>query len=772
MVRQAAVEPKTGKATHVAAPTRAYVEVPPVRTGLSDRLLELDRIGRHDFGSMAELRADVLRLIAYATGVCGLAFLNPFIIIDNRPIEPLLMALALITVAVAARQIVDRSVKLASIILTSGSILIVSWALYAYPSSPVACVYSLIVLTAGILLNWPVGFATAAVVSTILLGVRYGSPELISDGTFGVAVFLAWAGAMFGWLAWNPVQTALDWAWNSYAQASRKTDEARDRQRELAELSRSLRNAVDGLERVNKELERARKAAEEARRLKAEFAASVSHELRTPLNLIIGFSEMMVMEPGVYGSPLPPSYRGDVEAIYRNACHLSNLVDDVLDLSKIDVRRMGLQREPVELERVVEEAVAAVRTMFRDKGLGLEVRLPPELPILNVDRTRVRQILINLLNNALRFTSSGGITIGGTCDSREVVVWVSDTGTGIPPEDRSHVFDEFYQVRGQDGRRSSGLGLTICKRFVELHGGSMWVESQPGEGSTFYLSLPLALSMVAHSLSVMNDSRGSGSSTETAPQTVVILHDDAEAAKVLQRYLDGYRALAATSMEELLRMADHEPIRAVVVAQSGTADGVDARLSGTHDLPRIPTITCRLHSSQMIVQQQGVVQCLGEPITRKRIRETLLRGPGKEVRDVLIADNDPEMLRLLTRMLQSGRVLPKRCRVRTALDGEAALRAMRERLPDVVLLDLLLPRMDGYGVLAQMQADELLQAVPVVLLPVGGIAESVTVSELRISQPGGLSVGEAMRCLGANLKALLGPPDEHSVPVLPATPGA
>src|SRR5262249_50899267 len=150
-------------------------------------------------------------------------------------------------------------------------------------------------------------------------------PRLVADEALGVAMFLTWAGVLLGWLVSSPIERALDWAWTSYAEARQKTEEARDRQGQLAELSRRLRDAVHRLEQANAELERARRAAVEARRLKAEFASTISHELRTPLNLIIGFSEVMLTPGRAYGrAKLPEVYRGDAEAIYRNACHLSN----------------------------------------------------------------------------------------------------------------------------------------------------------------------------------------------------------------------------------------------------------------------------------------------------------------------------------------------------------------------------------------------------------------------------------------------------------------
>src|SRR5581483_2122963 len=224
------------------------------------------------------------------------------------------------------------------------------------------------------------------------------------------------------------------------------------------------------------------------RRIKAEFAANISHELRTPLNLIIGFSEILMSVPhGAGGRELSPSSRADVDVIYRNAKHLSNLIDDVLDLSQIDVGRMGLTKERADLRGIAAEAVTAIARLYEVRDLTLANEVPSDLPPVYVDRTRIRQVLINLLNNAARLTPSGGTTIRARVEENSVVVVVADTGVGIAPEDIPKVFEEFRQLDGTTRRAhdGSGLGLAICRRFVEMHGVAIWAESRPGTGTSF-----------------------------------------------------------------------------------------------------------------------------------------------------------------------------------------------------------------------------------------------------------------------------------------------
>lgn len=719
-----------------------------------------------------ELRTDALRLFL-ALGAAAYVTWH-YVSISGQTTELALaradkIFVVAVPVLVATYVALSRGHRLATAVFIGGSLVTVSWALHVLDAPEVAGVYPILALVAAVVVHPLGGFLVvgAAVAALALLGAL--RPGLVEPAS-------VWHTAIFGgfavvtvWVLTHHLLVALKWYAHSYAQAERQTREVQEHRAQLIQARTQLEAACQRLEQANEELERARRAAEEARQLKAEFAASISHELRTPLNLIIGFSEMMVMNPETYGSArLPPSYRGDVEAIYRSACHLSDLIDDVLDLGKIEAHRMALQREPVQLAEVVEEAAAAIKTMFWDKGLTLEIRLPPSLPILYADRTRLRQVLINLLNNAVRFTSRGGVTIGATHDDHEVTTWVTDTGVGIPATDLPHVFDQFFQIEAPNWRRSTGLGLTISKRFIELHGGNMWVESKPGEGSTFYFALPLSKSVVAIPARDEWQTWVRNPANEVAPRTVVVLDDDPEAARVFQRYLDGYRVLGALDASQLHRIADTQPVHALIVTSERVTQSSQT-LALPPELLRVPIVTCPLTSCQTIGHNLGITRYLAKPVTRDQVHEVLHQFGG-EVRDLLIVDDDPEMVRLLARMAQSDSSISERCRVLTASDGVEALQVMRECRPDIVLLDLLMPRVDGYSVLAQMRSDERLREVPVVLVTAKGIDERVISSELRITRDGGISVGEVMRCLTASLNVLLGMSDEHSARAHPATP--
>jgi signal transduction histidine kinase len=334
---------------------------------------------------------------------------------------------------------------------------------------------ALVVAAAAVLLGTGWGAGVAALATTTIFW-EAGGPTPWTDGLALQGIAMAWTILFTTWLGLRPLRQALSWAMNSHLDARTRAEDAERHRGELGRLVKSLSETHERLERLTSELARARLAAENARVLKARFAAYVSHELRTPLNLIIGFSEMMVLAPHTYGGEvLPAAYRGDLDAVYQSARHLATLINDVLDLSQIDAHRMALDREDVRIDAVIGEAVSTVEAAYAEKGLVIHLTLPSDLPVLYVDRTRIRQVLINLLANSLRFTEHGGVTVAASNTGSDVIVSVRDTGAGIPADELPRLFDDFRQAERPDPEphEGSGLGLAIARRFVGLHGGWM-----------------------------------------------------------------------------------------------------------------------------------------------------------------------------------------------------------------------------------------------------------------------------------------------------------
>ncbi|MBI2940954.1 MAG: response regulator [Chloroflexi bacterium] len=718
--------------------------------------------GHDTDSSLEELRAEALRSTANGLLVVTVLLDLALAYFGELPRETLLVLAALTVVAALVYRALQAGVRLAAVALIVGLTLALASATYLFPSAPFACSLSIVVIFAGALLGWTAGLVAAVGVTALVTVSPNALGQEIPSEVATVALLLTWTNVFVSWLMLRPLQTALSWSWHSYAQALRTTQEARARQGELGRLSKSLNETCDRLGQLTRELERARRIAEEARRLKSEFAAAVSHELRTPLNLVIGFSEMMVLSPkSFYSEPLPASYAGDVEVIYRNARHISTLIDDILDLSQIDAQRMGLQKQRASVAAIIAEAASGITARFETHGLTLTVDAPPDLPAVYVDPTRIRQVLVNLLGNALRFTHKGGVTVSARSMGQEVVTTVADTGAGIAPEDLPHVFEEFRQSGSPEVRRGgSGLGLTVSKRFVEMHGGSMWVESELGKGSAFCFSLPLCETLVtqpyvAPSAPVSPARDGIG-----ADRRVIVLDQEGETARVIQRYLDGYRPMHAPGVTQALRLLSEWDAQAII-ASSPEAQEQWRQVQATDDgLQRLPVITCPLRTARLTANELGAVDYLIKPVTLDRLRRAL-GSVKKRPRRVLVADDDPELVRLLVQMIHA---CLKRCEVRTAGDGAECLEVLREWQPDLLLLDLLMPGGDGYAVLRQIRAEEehgrgesgVRPRVRVVVITAKGREEETMVaSNLTISRPGGLSVGETMGCLRSSLDALL-----------------
>jgi signal transduction histidine kinase len=253
-----------------------------------------------------------------------------------------------------------------------------------------------------------------------------------------------------------------------------------DLERRVAERTAEVARAASELEIRNREVER-------ANRMKTEFLARTSHELRTPLNAIVGYSDLLGEEPA---GPLAPMYKRFVANIQEGAQHLLHMVNDVLDLSKIEAGRIDLNREEFHPAGALEEVLSVIAPLARIKNIAIENRLPPGANI-KADRTRFKQILYNLLSNAVKFTPENGRVWIAECDRENTCFCVGDTGIGIPSAELEAIFDEFHQVGTPPGavREGSGLGLAITKRLVNLHGGTVWVESTPDRGSCFYFSV-------------------------------------------------------------------------------------------------------------------------------------------------------------------------------------------------------------------------------------------------------------------------------------------
>jgi signal transduction histidine kinase/DNA-binding response OmpR family regulator len=566
------------------------------------------------------------------------------------------------------------------------------------------------------------------------------------------AMFILLTG-LTSWLSSRRLFTALAWALSMAREARKNADEARGNRAEVRRVLKSLDEAYVRLERTNEALIFAREAAEKAYRFKAEFVTNVSHELRTPLNLIVGFSEMMATAPESYGGvPLPREYRGDVMAIYRSARHLSDLINDVLDLSRIESGRLPLSKEPADLGEVVREATEIVRGLAEARGLRLKLDLPDALPMLRLDRTRVRQVLLNLLTNATRFTDAGWIRTRVRMEGGEAIITVEDTGRGIPPDRLNRAFEAFTQLDEDRAREGSGLGLAVSKKFVELHGGRMWIESEVGRGTAVGFSLPIPREGQEVQVSPLKVSPWLRS-LQGQP-TVLVLHDDLHAMSLLRRYIDGFQFVLADTADKVHKvMQETWPVAVIADATwAGRCDAPDQAL----ELPaHIPVITCSLPSIRRQGLLPGATDYLPKPITRQELWDALSRLP-RPPRTVLIVDDDPHVVRLLARMLKAG---DPSLRVLEAFGGQEGLEIARSQRPDVILLDLVMPEVNGYAFLEEITHDSEMAGTPIIIVSVRGIEQETKpiMGELRLERETGFSISEALQVLSTTLSAITQP---------------
>jgi signal transduction histidine kinase/CheY-like chemotaxis protein len=455
---------------------------------------------------------------------------------------------------------------------------------------------------------------------------------------------------------------------------------------------------------------------QKANQAKSDFLASMSHELRTPLSAIIGFSDLMRHEPKSPdgGLIVPDDW---VENIHRSGQHLLGLINDVLDLAKVEAGRLELNVEPVDVEAAVVESVAGLRPLALRKSLELEVNT--DSATIVADRGRLRQILYNLLSNAIKYTPTGGrITIRASRSGDELYLSVADTGVGISTADQAHIFEEFKQLGDPSAREpGTGLGLALTKRLVEAHEGRIEVESEPGVGSTFTVVLPRASDLFSLA-EVPATERVAGSH---APGDVLVIEDDESVAALLRAYLeaDGYSVRIAHDGEAGLAAAREQPPAAILldVVLPGM-DGWDVlntiKLDGR--LRTTPVVFLSVLDEREIGLALGAVDYLVKPVDRRRLLECLDRimvalGPNSMPVRVLAIDDDAAALDLIQASLNGDRY-----EVIRATGGAEGLTLARSVKPDLVICDLLMPHVDGFGVVAGLKADEATRSIPILVL--------------------------------------------------------
>ncbi len=579
------------------------------------------------------------------------------------------------------------------------------------------------------------------------------------QGALVSSLVLTWSALVLQWVSVGGRQTVIEWAWSSQQRANRLLEELRDRQGRLNRALRGMDEANSRLALANERLAEARRLADEARQAKARFAASVSHELRTPLNVIVGFTEVMYASPQAYPDVvLSPQFLVDLGAVYRNAQHLQKLVDDVLDLAQIEAGKLALLPAKTDLSAMIQETVEAIGSLARVRGLRLATAVEPNLPEVFIDRTRIKQVLLNLLSNAIRYSGQGSIMVSARRDGSQVLCSVTDTGPGISEDQQRRLFEEFEHATGggSAGGVGSGLGLAISKRFVQEHGGRIWVQSNPGEGSTFCFTLPVLRE--GYTLGVAPPVPQADQSPRLERAPVLLVTCNPFAVRLFARHLDHYRCVGTGDVQQAIRqIAALQPRGIVLDAALGPAvEGEVSRAVADSAIASMPVIVCPLPNLPRSLGLPSVKGYLSKPVSRGDLLD-ILRTLSGEIATILVVDDEDDMLRLLAHYLQDDVSRPYR--VMLAHNGREALNVMAGERPDLVLMDLLMPVMDGYRLLQEMQRAPQLADVPVVVIS-GRDAQDAHLrvsSWLRMEMPGhGMAVGQLIRGVGEMLRSLQG----------------
>jgi PAS domain S-box-containing protein len=475
---------------------------------------------------------------------------------------------------------------------------------------------------------------------------------------------------------------------------------------------------------------KAKEVAEEANRAKSAFLANMSHELRTPLNAIMGYSELLIEDMPDAGAE---EFVDDVKKIYAAGKHLLGLINDVLDLSKIEAGKMTIYNETFEVMMILGEVTATLEPLMQSKHNRLEACYEGDLDTMYADLTKVRQILFNLLSNAAKFTEKGVIKLYAKRYMEDNLDWlrfrVEDQGIGMSSTQMEKLFQPFTQADASTTRKygGTGLGLTITRRFVEMMGGHITVESEPGKGSAFTIYLPAyppdeAERLLKQAQGIVSkealEEQLAASHSTSVKGTVLVIDDEAVVRDLLHSYITklGYHVVIAECGDEGLRLA--KEIKPQVITLDVMMPGMDgwmvlSALKNDLELAKIPVIMLSLVEDKSIGYSLGAAEYLTKPINRKHLAAVLEKYLGTDLntRHVLLLEDD------IDTRLMTGEILRRAgLHVSLAENGRDGLDHVITQQPDLILCDLMMPEMDGFEFVQRIRANPLWRHIPVVVL--------------------------------------------------------
>ena len=468
----------------------------------------------------------------------------------------------------------------------------------------------------------------------------------------------------------------------------------------------------------NQELELRNREVERATRLKSKFLASMSHELRTPLNAIVGFSDLLAEQ---IAGELNDKQKRFVNHIKQGSSHLLQLINDILDLSKIEAGQLELRCEDFRVQDALPEVLSTIRPLAMAKNIEVQHRLEEDW-IIYADRVRFKQILYNLISNAVKFTPKDGrINIDCNEEGNAVRISVTDTGIGIRAEDQAVIFDEFRQVEGTaETHEGTGLGLAITKRLVEQQGGRISVESEPGKGSRFIFTLPAGSGTSRDAFPAEEPANlPKAVSASRAKPLILVVDDEAPARELLASYLDSeYRITMAESGPEAIKKAQElrpDAITLDVFMPGGNGFDTLVELRKGPETANIPIIIVSIVDQKQVGFALGAADYLIKPIRKPVLLETVRKHAPAAADDdeaaILLVDDDPQTLELLEETLRSAGYETQSVR-----SGARALEVLSSKLVSAVLLDLLMPGMNGFEVIRHIRNEATLKELPIFVM--------------------------------------------------------
>jgi signal transduction histidine kinase/CheY-like chemotaxis protein len=679
---------------------------------------------------------------------------NHFLIMPGLPLA--LLFLVILTLA-----LIPRGFATSRFVPLVGLLSLPPVVVYAYHQPGILFLMPLTVLIAPIFFNVTAAILLTAVETAFL--VQFSVLLPLSHQQVFYAILGLWLFLAISIIFIRTILETLEVLNTKYHENLTLLDEARDKQGMLNELLKERTEGNIQLARLNQLANHLRQIAEDERKIKEEFVAKVSHELRTPLNMIIGYCTMLIGSNQERLKRLPQSMVEDLEVILRNSHHLSELINDILDLSQINAGQMAMVKEETNFPELIAEATASIQPLFESRQLYLHTDIQLTIPNVNCDRTRIVEVLLNLLSNAGRYTEQGGVTVKALKRDRVLEVQIIDTGIGIPRQKQERLFDPFYQVDSSIRRKytGTGLGLSISKNIIELHNGRMWVESEEGKGTTFVFQLPLEETSLQpdsarrwfnpHQGDYQAPAHPLDPGDKIEPR-IVTVDSDGSLTRLLQRYMGPGEYICTQTLAQGIEEVNQTPSRLLLVNTEQISSDIE-QLRSIESLPfGTPAILCSIPTNQKARTQWDIYDILVKPISQKVLLDSITR-LGPQVKRVMVVDDDPDTCRLMKRMLAQKN---KEIAVITASNGIHALQVMRRQAVDAILLDLVMPKMDGYQFLEAKKAQEEWRNIPVILISGHQLQERPIVSDgFGVVVRGGLTIQQFIQCL-TDFSATLG----------------